>query len=414
MRHIDTVIVGAGQAGLAASHELTQLGHEHVLLDRLSIGDRWERRRWDSQTLLTPNWMTRLPGGGYDGPHPDQFMPTDDFAGLLREYAHRFDAPVEAGVNVERLQVVDEAFTVTTDAGRWAARNVIVATGWCDIPAVPAAAVALHPALLSLTSDAYRNPGALPDGGVLVVGASATGAQLADELRRDGRRVVLAVGNHVRLPRRYRGADIMTWLDRSGTFDRCIDDMPDPSAAVRESAAQLVGWRDGPRAIDLPSLAARGVELVGRLVDVQGRTAYFDDGLAARGQFADHVMHRVLDKLDRYIAHTGLAIAADDSSRPHAFAAPVARPALDLVGAGIRTVIWASGYRRDYGWLPHHLLDARGELRHRHGATELAGLMALGLRFQRTRRSNFIDGVGADASVAAIRAHARASAFSMT
>ncbi|KRE29056.1 NAD(P)-binding domain-containing protein [Agromyces sp. Soil535] len=408
MSNIDTVVVGAGQAGLAASHELTRLGHEHVVLDRHAVGDRWMGRRWDSQTLLTPNWMTRLPGHAYDGQDPDRFMSTADFAALLRAYARGFSAPVEGGVGVDRVQPRGGRLIVYTPSGAWSARNVIVATGWCDIPGVPGAAAGLHPSIHSLVSDEYRNPDSLPEGGVLVVGASATGAQLADELRRDGRRVVLAVGSHVRLPRRYRGADIMEWLDRTGSLDRRIDDMPDPAAAVREPAAQLVGSRGEPRTIDLPSLASRGVELVGRFTGNDGRTAHFDTALAARVSLADRVMHRVLDRLDGFIERSGMPAGA--TRRPVEFTPPDAPTSLDLIGGGIRTVIWATGYRRDYSWLPAGLLDAHGELRHHHGVTDIPGLTALGLRFQRTRRSNFIDGVGADAAIVADRAHAHVSA----
>ena len=407
MHTIDTVVVGAGQAGLATSHELSRLGHEHLVLDRLAIGDRWLHRRWDTQTLLTPNWMTRLPGHHYAGADPDGFMTTADFASVLRAYARRSGAPVEGGAAVERIAPRGERLDVVTAAGSWSAHNVIIATGWSDIPTVPAAAASLHPSIRSLVSEDYRNPAALAEGGVLVVGASATGAQLADELRRAGRRVVLAVGSHVRLPRRYRGADIMAWMDSAGTLDRRIDDMPDPVAATREPAAQLVGVNGTSRTIDLPSLASRGVELVGRLMGADGRTAYFDAHLADRMSLADRIMHRTLDRFDEYIERTGIHAAA--GRRPRHVVAPETPTSLDLVDGGIRTVIWAGGYRRDYSWLPPGLLDAHGELVHRYGVTTIPGLTAVGLRFQRTRRSNFIDGVGADATIAAERAHAIAS-----
>lgn len=409
MHTIDTVVVGAGQAGLATSHELTRLGHEHVVLDRGAVGDRWMQRRWDTQTLLTPNWMTRLPGRRYEGVDPDGFMTTAEFASELQAYAWRSGAPVESGAAVERLVPHDDRLEVASASRTWSARNVIIATGWCDVHAVPAAAATLHPSIRSLVSDEYRNPAALPDGGVLVVGASATGAQLADELRRDGRRIVLAVGDHVRLPRRYRGADIMEWMDRAGTLDRRIEDMPDAVAATHEPAAQLVGAPGEPRDIDLPSLARRGVELVGRFMGADGRTAHFDERLAERMSLADLIMHRTLDRFDGYIERAGLQV--EDARRPSRAATPEAPSSIDLIDSGIRTVIWASGYRRDYSWLPPLLLDARGELRHHHGVTGIPGLTAVGMRFQRTRRSNFIDGVGADATAAAELAHARAAAF---
>ncbi|WP_448003641.1 NAD(P)-binding domain-containing protein [Agromyces bauzanensis] len=407
MRHIDTVIVGAGQAGLATSHELTRLGHEHVVLERSTVGERWLSRRWDSQTLLTPNWMTRLPGHRYAGADPDGFMSTADFASELRGYARSIGAPVVSGTAVERVLVSHERLHVVTGAGSWRARNVIIATGWCDVPTRPPASAGMHPSVRSITSSEYRNPASLPAGGVLVVGASATGVQLADELRRDGRRVVLAVGSHLRMPRRYRGADIMEWLDRAGSLDRHIDDMPDPVAATREPSLQLVGSAE-PRTIDLAALAGNGVELVGRVIGASGRTVRFDAPLAGRIAAADRVMHRTLDRIDAVIARVGLD--AGEPDRPAPFSPPEAPTSLDLVGGGIRTVIWASGYRRDYSWLPTGVLDEHGELRHRHGVTELPGLTAVGLRFQRTRRSSLIDGVGADAAIAARLAHARASA----
>ena len=407
MRHIDTVIVGAGQAGLATSRELTRLGHEHVVLERSTIGERWLSRRWDSQTLLTPNWMTRLPGRRYTGADPERFMTTAEFAEVLREYACDVDAPVEQGVAVEGLRFRGLRHQLSTSSGLVRARNVIIATGWCDTPTRPPAAAGVHPSIRSLTQSEYRNPASLPAGGVLIVGASASGVQLADELRRDGRRVVLAVGSHVRMPRRYRGADIMTWLERSGSFDRRIDDMPDPVAAVREPSFQLVGSVE-LRTIDLPALVASGVELCGRLLGVHGRTADFNTDLASRTSAADRVMRRTLDRIDSVIARDGLD--ADEPDGPAAFTPPEARTSLDLVGGGIRSVIWATGYRRDYGWLPRGVLDARGELRHRHGVTELPGLMAVGLRFQRTRRSSLIDGVGADAAMVAALVHGRAAA----
>lgn len=407
MRHIDTVIVGAGQAGLATSHELTRLGHEHVLLERSTVGDRWLSRRWDSQTLLTPNWMTRLPGRHYAGAEPDGYMSTADFASELRGYARSFDAPVVSGVAVERLLVGHERLDVVTPAGDWRARNVIIATGWCDLPTRPSAAAGVHPSIRSISSSEYRNPASLPAGGVLIVGASATGVQLADELRRDGRRVVLAVGSHLRLPRRYRGADIMAWLDRAGSLDRHIDDMPDPVAATREPSLQLVGSAE-PRTIDLAALAGDGVELVGRLIGANGRAARFDADLADRMAAADRVMRRTLDRIDAVIARAGLDTGVPD--RPAPFRPPEAPTSLDLFGGGIRTVIWAGGYRRDYSWLPRVLLDDRGELRHRHGVTGIPGLTAVGLRFQRTRRSSLIDGVGADATMVAELAHARVAA----
>jgi putative flavoprotein involved in K+ transport len=410
MRATDTLIIGAGQAGLALSRLLTETGADHVLLERGGIGHRWEHERWDSLRLLTPNWMTRLPHGAYDGPDPHGFMTGRELLAHLRRYAAGFAAPVESGTTVIQVSHVGDAYLVDTDRGAWRARNVVIATGAADRPAIPAMASRL-PSDIHQTSPArYRNPSGLPDGGVLVVGASASGAQIADELARAGRQVTLAVGRHTRMVRRYRGRDVMWWLDRIGALHDPIDRVGDPEAARRTPSLQLVG-RPDQEDLDLGSLAAAGVRLAGRLVEIDGSSVGFADDLAATVSAADARLERLLGRIDTTARRLGLD--SDPSlpgpHRPAATSATTGARRLDLRAEGIGTVLWATGFRRSYPWLAVPVLDADGEIVQRAGATAAPGLFVLGLRFQTRRNSNFIDGVGHDACLVAHHIRRRAN-----
>jgi putative flavoprotein involved in K+ transport len=288
-------------------------------------------------------------------------------------------------------------YRVTTDAGCWTADAVVAATGWCDLPHVPAAAAALDPRIEQLTPAGYRNPAGLPEGGVLVVGASATGVQLADELVRTGRKVVLAVGSHTRIPRHYRGLDIMWWLDAMGALDRRLDDHPAPAAARSEPSLQLVGSPDG-RNVDLLSLHQRGVGLVGRVTGVAGRRVRLADDLTESTGRADSRLRALLRRVDAYAVAAGLAaeIDAPEPVRPVPTIGSV--DGLDLHHAGIRTVLWATGYRRAYPWLRVPVFTRTGEIRHAGGVTAAPGLYVIGQRWQSRRNSSFLDGVRHDAA----------------
>jgi len=397
VRTTGTVIIGGGQAGLAASRYLTDRGLDHVVLERGRIGQRWRTDSWDSLHLLTPNWMNTLPGEVYRGPDPGGFASATELTGHLTGYAASFGAPVEEHAIVWLVQGRDDGFEVLTSRGVWRARNVVVATGWCDRPAVPSVASELSADVHQVVPAEYRNPGSLPDGGVLVVGASATGVQLADELRAAGRDVTLAVGSHTRMPRSYRGRDIYWWLHHTGMLDKTIDEMPDHRRARGEPSAQLVGGPE-PRPIDLTTLQAAGVRLIGRVVGAAGHRVRLASDLPATVAAADHRLRRLLDVIDRHIDASGLrheVLDPEPTTRPVA-AAGVVRD-LDLRAAGIRTVVWATGHRRSYRWLRPPVLDAHGEIRQRRGRTPVRGLYVLGQRFQHRRSSNFIGGVGRDA-----------------
>ncbi len=380
----DTVIIGAGHAGLAVSHCLTGYGIEHVVLERGQVAQRWRSGRWDSCRLLTPNWLSRLPGWSYQGDDPDGFMSAAGFADHLSAYARISRAPVRENTTVIGVRGDGESYLVSTDAGTWRTRCVVIATGYHSRSLVPALAGGFSPTITQIGAAAYRNPTQLPVGGVLVVGASSTGVQIADELARSGREVTLAVGEHTRMPRRYGGWDVLCWLDRLGSLDRTLDQVPDPHRARREPSFQLAAGR----ALDLGVLRDRGVHLAGRLVRVDGgQRAVFADDLQDTTTRAENRLRRVLGAIDRY---AGFTHAADV-------------PSLVIDGGvrqvtGLSSVVWATGFRPDYPWLQVPVLDSAGHLRHRRGITEAPGLFAVGLRFQHRRNATLVDGARHDAA----------------
>ncbi len=400
MRTTDTIIIGGGQAGLAASTCLTERGHDHVVLERGQLGQRWTTDTWDSLRLLTPNWMNELPGWAYRGPDPHGYMTAGEFSARLGNYARAFGAPVEEHTAVETLLHRGDGFEVVTERDTYRAASVVIATGWCDQPAVPSMARQLAPDVAQVVPSAYRNPASVADGGVLVVGASATGVQIADELQRAGRDVTLAAGSHSRLPRQYRGMDVFWWLDRIGVLDKTIDEMPDVARARREPSLQLVG-RPDRRSLDLATLQADGVELVGRVAGIDGHRIGIARGLDATVAAADTRMRRILSEIDDHIERNGLVSEVFDAEPIPTISVGPTVENIDLRAAGIRTVIWATGHRRTYPWLQIPVLDADGELRQRRGVTPVPGLYVLGQRFQHFRSSNFIGRVGRDAAYVA-------------
>jgi putative flavoprotein involved in K+ transport len=414
MKKVNTVVIGAGQAGLAMSRCLEDRGLEHVVLERGRIGERWRSERWDSLRLLTPNWQSRLPGYRYRGPEPDGYMSMPEVVDYLEGYARSLRAPIEEGATVRRVEPVAGGHRVLADRSEWEARNVVIATGYCDLPFVPAMAAGLSSRLLQLVPTRYRNPARLPEGGVLVVGASASGLQLADEIHASGRPVTLAVGRHTRLPRLYRGRDILWWLDAMGIFDETDERVFDVEVSRRQPSLQLVG-RPDRATLDLPRIEARGVRLVGRVLGLRGESLHLDDDLVAHTISADVRLARLRARIDDFASSAGLDPLVEGPEPFEPFLWPAPPPTtLDLSREGIRTVIWATGFRRHYPWLQAPALDERGEIVHRRGITPVPGLYVLGLYFQRRRKSSFIDGVGDDARELADhiarRGHRRAAA----
>jgi putative flavoprotein involved in K+ transport len=382
--HLDTIIIGAGQAGLALSHHLRAAGHQHALLERGRVGERWRSERWDSLRVLTPNWLNGLPGAA-PLPEPHGYLDREGVIAHLEAYAA--DAPVHEGTTVLGVRRIRHGYHVSTDRGDWHASSVVIATGDCAVPYVPAAAPA---SVHALPVTRYRRPEALPGGPVLVVGSGPSGQQIAAELRRAGRDVALAVGRHTRVPRSYRGRDVFAWLHDLGQLTTHVDDLPDPAAARKAPSFPVSGARGG-ESLGLDRLAELGVTICGRFERFDGVHAVFAGDLPHQVSEADRRMRRTLAQIDAHIERTGTAAAPADPLPPVTLGRGPERLAP-------RTVVWATGFRRSYPWLHVPVLDAAGEIVQHEGVTPSPGLYTLGLRLQRTRGSHLLGGVGADAA----------------
>jgi putative flavoprotein involved in K+ transport len=391
------IVIGAGHAGLAASRVLSERALDHVVLERGEVANSWRRERWDSLRLLTPNWQSRLPGHAYSGSDPDGYMTAHDVADFITQYATLSAAPVRTGTEVTALTRDDDGYRLVTTTGELHGRCVIIASGACNRPSVPAVSAALPSTLAQITAFQYRRPADLPDGGVLVVGPSATGLQLAAEIHQSGRPVTISVGEHVRLPRTYRGRDVLWWMDRSGVWDQRYDEIDDLTRARRLPSPQLVGTPERAT-LDLNALSAMGIQIVGRLAAVRDGRALFSGGLRNLFALADLKLGRLLDTFDAWAAaHPGAA----DVTTPERFEptqVPASSPLqLDLRDGRIRSVVWATGYQPDYRWLGVPVLDEKGHLRHEGGVVDSPGLYALALPVLRRRKSTFIHGIEDDA-----------------
>ena len=393
-----TVVIGAGQAGLAMSWSLASRSIDHVVLERGEIAHSWKTERWDSLRLLTPNWQSRLPGFGYQGNDLDGYRSMPETIRFIEKYAKSISAPVRENTRVTSVKRADEGYEVVTQQDSWRCDAVVIASGACNIAAVPALSAAVPSHVTQLTPLQYRNPEQLEDGGVLVVGASASGVQIADEIQRSGRPVTLAVGEHVRVPRVYRRRDIKWWMDASGVLDQRYDEVDDIVRARHVPSLQLAGYSDR-RTIDLNSLTAIGVKLVGRLAGVNGEgKAQFSGSLRNVCALADLKMNRLLDTIDEWSRATGFDDQVAPPQRFEATQIEESPPLLiDFSRGRIKTVIWATGFRPDYSWLDVPVRDIKGFLRHDGGVVDSPGLYLMGMPFLRRRKSSLIDGVGDDA-----------------
>jgi putative flavoprotein involved in K+ transport len=392
MPEATTVVIGAGHSGLAMSRCLTDRAIDHVVLERGEVANSWRTQRWDSLRLLTPNWMTRLPGHRYDGDDPDGYLAVPEVVELIEGYAKAVDAPVHAHTTVTAVRPAADGFTVETDEGRWRARTVVLASGAHTAAAVPAVADAVPAGITQLALDRYRRPSQLPEGEVLVVGAAASGIQIADEVHRSGRPVTLAVGEHVRAPRTYRGRDILSWMEATGLLDERYDEVPDLARARSLPSMQLLGSPERAT-VDLNALTGRGVRLVGRLAGIRDGIAQFSGSLPNVCALADLKLGRLLDGIDSWVG-TG----DRRGERPAPTRVPDRPPlTLDLRRGEISSIIWATGFRPDLSWLDIPVLDRKGRLTHDGGVITWPGLYVLGWPFLRRRKSTFIDGAAVDA-----------------
>jgi len=392
----DVVIVGAGHAGLAMSRRLAERSIDHVVLERGEVANSWRTERWESLRLLTPNWQSRLPGYTYSGGDPEGYRTMPETVAFLQEYANGISAPVRTHTTVTSVRRAEEGYKLSTTRGEWRSRAVVLASGACNLPSVPRLPGALPDAVRSLTPHEYRNPTQLEAGGVLVVGASATGVQLADELQRAGHPVTLAVGEHIRVPRRYRGRDIQWWMDVAGILDLRHDEVDDLGRARNVPSLQLAGYADY-RSVDLNALSGLGVRLAGRLAGLRDGKALFSGSLRNQAALSDLKMNRLLDAIDAWASAQGLdgEVPAPERYAPTRIEAspPLS---LDLKGGGIRTVLWATGFRPDHSWLELPVFDRKGRLRHDAGVVDAPGLYLLGAPFLRRRKSALIDGAADD------------------
>jgi putative flavoprotein involved in K+ transport len=392
------VVIGAGQAGLAMSWWLARRSIDHVVLERGEVANTWRSERWDSFTLLTPNWQSRLPGHGYEGDDPDGFRTTAETVAFIERYAERVAPPLRTHCPVTSVRSAGDGYEVVAADGTWHCKAVVLATGAFNVAQVPRLSEEIPSGIAQLTTAQYRNPGSLEPGGVMVVGAAASGAQIADEIHRSGRPVTLAVGEHVRAPRTYRGRDIQWWMDVTGLNDERYDEVENLRRVRSLSSFQIAGYRDR-RNIDLNALTSLGVALVGRLAGVRDGKAQFSGSLRNLCELADLKQNRLLSTIDEWAAAHGVNDAVDPPHRPEPTGVIASPPlGLDLRRAGIRTIVWATGFRPDYSWLDVPVLDAKGNVRHDGGVvTEAPGLYVMGLPFLRRRKSTLIDGVGDDA-----------------
>jgi putative flavoprotein involved in K+ transport len=399
---IKTVIIGGGHAGLAMSYHLSQLGHEHVILERQRVGDRWRSERWDSLTFQFPNWAMQLPGYPYQGANPDGFAPRDEVVRFIESYAAVIRAPVRCGVSATSLRQRPGSarFLIQTDDAEIEAANVVIATGPYQQPAIPRAIEHAMCGVFQVHSSRYRNSAQLPPGAVLVVGSGNSGCQIAEDLLQGGRRVYLAVGKHRRVPRRYRGRDWTWWWFALGESDQTTDKRP------AKKTPRLLTGVDGGHDMDLRRLALDGVVLLGHLLSGQeGKLALAADlGAALAG--GDAWFIQFVKSADDYVRQNGLDLPDDDRPReplpePKEVIAPILE--LDLRATGISSVVWATGFRNDFGWVHLPIFVEIGnpptqEPIHRRGVTDIPGLYFIGLPWLSKLKSSTMPGVGEDAA----------------
>lgn len=401
------VIIGAGHAGLAMSRRLTERSIDHVVLERGEVANSWRHERWDSLRLLTPNWLTRLPGMSDDRGDPDGYASADEVADFIGSYASAISAPVVTSTTVTAVTVTANGYEVMTDRGPWGCCAVVVASGACNLPSVPAIAADVPVGVAVHTPMSYRNPEDLEPGGVLVVGASATGVQLAEEIHRSGRPVTLSVGEHVRMPRTYRGRDIFWWTDRAGILDERYDEVDDIVRASSLPSPQLIGTA-GRRSIDLDSLADRGISIAGRLGRIVDGVAQFSGSLANTCMLADLKANRLLTTLDDWVRTNGIDddVGPPERLKPTAAAGGTPLLQLDLRRAGIQSILFATGYRPDHSWLQLPVVDQRGRIVHSGGVVRnTPGMYVVGYNMLRRRRSSYICGAEADSADLARHLH---------
>jgi putative flavoprotein involved in K+ transport len=398
MEKIQTIIIGGGQAGLSTSYFLCQMGHEHLVLERANqAGSVWRNDRWDSFTLLTPNWSIKLPGMSYSGNNPDGFMSRGELVSYFEKYIENFDLPIQYNTSVtEVTQLEDgEGYLVKTNGRTFQAKNVVVATGQFQTAKIPEFSANIPEQVVQIHSGQYRNPGQLPAGAVLIVGSAQSGTQIAEELHQSGRRVYLCVGSAPRVPRRYRGRDIFAWLSDTGFVDSTVDTLPSPRAKF--AGNPHLSGRDGGRTINLHLFARAGVQLLGRLIGAQDGKILLAPDLKESLARSDKAEADITAMIDQFIEKNGISAPPETLPKHQDGYALEPVTELDLKDAGINTIIWAIGYDFDYSLIKLPITDEDGYPIQQRRVTAYPGLYFVRLSWLHKRKSPLLMGVGEDA-----------------
>jgi len=397
VEHVDTLVIGAGQAGIAMSEHLGSRGVPHLVLEKNRIAENWRTARWDSLVANGPAWHDRFPNMDFPAHGPDEFVPKEQVADYFVAYAEKIGAPVRCGVEVRAITQEADGFRVETSDGVIKAANVVSATGAFQRPIMPAL-VPSETGITQIHSHAYRNPAQMPEGAVLVVGAGSSGTQIADELLRAGRTVYLSIGPHDRPPRRYRGHDFVWWLGKLGIWDLKV---PAPNT---EHVTIAVSGAYGGNTVDFRRLASRGMNLLGRAETYENGVLHFAPDLADNIARGDANYLSLLDRADDYATQNGLDLPEEPEARrmdPNPACVTNPTLSLDLKAAGITSIIWATGYAQDFSWIKADAFDAKGRPIHERGVSRVPGLYFLGLPWLSRRASSFIWGVWHDADYVA-------------
>jgi putative flavoprotein involved in K+ transport len=387
---IDTVIIGGGHAGLTMSYYLSQLGREHLILERGRVAERWSSERWDSFCFQFPNWTIEAPGYKYQSDKPEDFAPGREIVRFIQDYATFIKAPAHCGVEVTSLERASDSgrYLLTTNNGTIDAANVVIATGPYQRAAIPTMSSDIPKNFFQVHSSAYHNPNQLPPGAVLVVGSGASGCQIADDLQQSGRRVYLSVGRHSRVPRRYRGQDFAYWGAALKRTEQIVDTVP---LNLRKGAELLLTGANGGYDVDLRAMAARGIVLLGHLQGMKDSDLILADDLGQNLAKGDESFENLKKAVDEYVTKAGLAVPEEEQSEisiTKEISTPVSQ--LNLQDAGVSAIVWASGFRCDFDWVKLPIFDDSGEPVHRRGVTQFPGIYFLGLRWLYKRKSAFL------------------------
>ncbi len=397
MRHLPVVIIGGGQAGLSVSYYLKQRNIEHVVLEKDQAFNAWRTQRWDSFCLVTPNWQCKLPGHPYDGDDPEGFMRRDELNAYLDRFLAKLNPPLEEGVSVHKVKrSPDGTFEIQTSRGELRADQVVIAAGNYHVPKIPRLAEKLPRSLMQVHVSAYRNPAQLPEGAVLVVGTGQSGAQIAEDLHLEKRKVHLCVGSAPRVARRYRGRDVVAWLDDMGHYELGVDRHPQKEA-VRDKANHYVTGRDGGRDIDLRKFATEGMQLYGRLLDIEDGVLKLGNDLKHNLDNADSVSANIKKSIDEYIARSNIVAPAEAPYKPLWEPAAAPQTELDLEAENIKSVVWCMGFAADFSWLEAPVFDGRGKPVHERGVSPSEGVYFVGLPWLYTWGSGRFSGIARDA-----------------